>query len=64
MQGDGDKPVTGSDRDPIPQRRQAFGYDAEYSIDGTHFLKEIIDILNNDLKWDLHDVVRGSLWSI
>ena len=41
----------------MPLRRQAFGYDAEYSIDGMNFLKEIIDILNDDLHWDLHDVV-------
>ena len=57
MKWDGDKPVKAIDRDPIPLRRQAFGYDSEYSIEGMHFLKEIIDILNNDLKWDLHDVV-------
>ena len=48
MKWDGDKPVKAIDRDPIPLRRQAFGYDAEYSIDGMNFLKEIIDILNND----------------
>ena len=57
MKWEGDKPVKAIDRDPINLRRQAFGYDSEYSIDGMHFLKEIIDILNNDLKWDLHDVV-------
>merc|ERR1711991_548188 len=62
MKWEGDKPVKAIDRDPIPLRRQAFGYDSEYSIDGMHFLKEIIDILNNDLKWDLHDVVAGGAY--
>ena len=57
MKWDGDKPVKAIDLDPIPLRRQAFGYDTEYSINGMHFLKEIIDILNEDLGWELHDVV-------
>ena len=57
MKWDGDKPVKAIDLDPIPLRRQAFGYDTEYSINGMHFLKEVIDILNNDLGWELHDVV-------
>jgi len=57
MKWEDGKPVKAIDNDPMPLRRQAFGYDAEYSIDGMNFLKEIIDILNDDLHWDLHDVV-------
>jgi len=36
-------------------RRQAFGYDVEYSIDSMEFLKELIDIVN-DLGWEMKDV--------
>ncbi|GIT48504.1 MAG: hypothetical protein Ct9H300mP14_04320 [Gammaproteobacteria bacterium] len=37
-------------------RRQAFGYDVEYSIDSMGFLGEMIDIIEG-LGWNLHDVV-------
>ena len=40
--------VKAIDSDPINgirPRRQAFGYDVEYSLDSMHFLKELIDIL-------------------
>ena len=31
----------------IRPRRQAFGYDVEHTLDSMHFLKEMIDILND-----------------
>ena len=57
--------VKAIDNDPIKgirPRRQAFGYDVEYSLDSMHFLKELIDILN-DLGWMLHDVVAEGAYS-
>lgn len=56
---DDGKPVKAIDNDPakgIRPRRQAFGYDVEYSLDSMSFLKELIDILE-ELGWNLHDVV-------
>lgn len=54
------KPVKALEDDTLPNgtqlRRQAFGYDTEYSIDAMPFLKDMIDILQ-DLGWKLHDVV-------
>ena len=52
------EPVKAIDNDPpqgIRPRRQAFGYDVEYSLDSMHFLKDMIDILG-ELGWNLHDV--------
>ena len=46
----------------IKPRRQAFGYDVEYSIDSMPFLKDMIDILE-DLGWNIHDVVAEGAYS-
>ena len=46
----------------IRPRRQAFGYDVEHSLDSMHFLKELIDILE-ELGWNLHDVVAEGAYS-
>ena len=59
------EPVKAIDNDPpesIKPRRQAFGYDVEYSLDSMHFLKELMDILG-ELGWDLHDVVAEGAYS-
>jgi len=61
------KPVKAFDDDPRPgqgirPRRQAFGYDVEYSLDSMGFLGEMIDILEN-LGWNLHDVVAEGAYS-
>ena len=59
------EPVKAIDNDPpngIKPRRQAFGYDVEYSLDSMHFLKELIDILG-ELGWNLHDVVAEGAYS-
>ena len=59
------KPIKAIDDDPVKgirPRRQAFGYDVEYSIDSMHFLKEMIDILE-ELGWNLHDVVAEGAYS-
>ena len=53
------------DNDPIKgirPRRQAFGYDVEHSLDSMHFLKELINILE-ELGWNLHDVVAEGAYS-
>ena len=45
--GEDGKPIKAIDSDPINgirPRRQAFGYDVEYSLVSMHFLKELIDI--------------------
>lgn len=55
----------GSDLGPskgLRPRRQAFGYDVEFSIDAMGFLKEMIDILQ-DLGWGIHDVVAEGAYS-
>jgi len=61
------QPVKAFDDDPaegegIRPRRQAFGYDVEYSIDAMGFLGELIDILN-DMGWGIHDVVAEGAYS-
>ncbi|MEM7170051.1 MAG: glutamine synthetase [Pseudomonadota bacterium] len=61
------QPVKAFDDDPMPgeglrPRRQAFGYDVEYSIDSMGFLGELIDILEV-LGWNLHDVVAEGAYS-
>ncbi len=61
------KPVKAMDNDPQPgeglrPRRQAFGYDVEYSIDSMGFLGDMIDVLE-DLGWNLHDVVAEGAYS-
>lgn len=59
------QPVKAIDNDPadgIRPRRQAFGYDVEYSIDSMPFLKDLIDVLEQ-LDWNLHDVVAEGAYS-
>ena len=59
------QPVKAMDNDPangVQPRRQAFGYDVEFSIDSMPFLKDMIDILE-DLGWNLHDVVAEGAYS-
>ncbi len=61
------RPVKAFDNDPtLPSgavpKRQAWGYDAEASIDSMGFLGELIDILG-ELGWDLHDVVAEGAYS-
>ena len=59
------KPVKAIDDDPadgLRPRRQAFGYDVEYSLDSMPFLKDMIDILE-ELGWNLHDVVAEGAYS-
>ena len=59
------KPVKAIDDDPengVRPRRQAFGYDVEYSIDSMPFFKDMIDILE-EMGWNLHDVVAEGAYS-
>ncbi|RBW62543.1 glutamine synthetase family protein [Ruegeria sp. A3M17] len=59
------QPVKAFDDDPadgLRPRRQAFGYDVEYSIDSMPFLKTLIDIIEG-LGWNLHDVVAEGAYS-
>ena len=61
------QPVKAFDDDPLPgegvrPRRQAFGYDIEYSIDSMGFLGSLIDILE-ELGWGLKDVVAEGGYS-
>ena len=66
MKWDEGVPVKAFDDDPrdgkTRVRRQAFGYDVEYSIDSMGFLGEMIDILES-LGWNLHDVVCEGAYS-
>lgn len=66
MKWDNGQPVKAIDNDPrsngLRPRRQAFGYDVEYSIDSMGFLGEMIDILEG-LGWNLHDVVCEGAYS-
>lgn len=67
MRWENGRPVKAIDDDPLPgagvrPRRQAFGYDAEYSLDSMGFLGQMIDILQ-DLGWNLHDVVAEGAYS-
>jgi len=60
-------PVKAYDDDPQPNhglrpRRQAFGYDVEYTLDSMGFLGEMIDILE-ELGWNVHDVVAEGAYS-
>ncbi len=61
------QPVKAFENDPFPgegvrPRRQAFGYDAEFSVDSMGFLGELIDILE-ELGWGLKDVVAEGAYS-
>ncbi len=67
MRWENGRPVKAMDNDPLPgqgvrPRRQAFGYDVEFSIDSMGFLGELIDILE-DLGWNLHDAVAEGAYS-
>jgi len=67
MRWEDGQPVKAIDDDPkegqgLRPRRQAFGYDVEYSIDSMGFLGEMIDTLN-DLGWGLKDVVAEGGYS-
>lgn len=67
MRWEDGKPVKAMDDDPLPgqgmrPRRQAFGYDVEFSIDSMGFLGELIDVLES-LGWNLHDVVAEGGYS-
>ena len=62
---DNGNPVKAIDDDPqdgLRPRRQAFGYDVEYSLDSMPFFKDMIDILE-DLGWNIHDVVAEGAYS-
>lgn len=55
------QPVKGIDDDPVPgkgfrPRRQAFGYDIEYTLNSMPYLADIIEILNG-MGWGLKNVV-------
>ena len=61
------QPVKAFDNDPLPgggvrPRRQAFGYDIEYTVDSMGFLSAVIEILEN-LGWGLKDVVCEGAYS-
>lgn len=61
------QPIKAIDNDPLTvsglrPRRQAFGYDAEYSLDSMSFLGDLIDILGQ-LGWGLRDVVAEGAYS-
>lgn len=61
------QPVKAFENDPFPgegvrPRRQAFGYDAEFSVDAMGFLGDLIDILES-LEWGLKDVVAEGAYS-
>ena len=62
------QPVKAFDDDPHPSTggvrpaRQAWGYDAEASIDSLPYMRELIDILV-ELDWDLHDTVAEGAYS-
>lgn len=61
------RPVKAFDDDPrqaggLRPRRQAFGYDAEFSLDAMPFLSVLIEMLN-ELGWGLTDVVAEGAYS-
>ena len=61
------QPVKAFENDPLPgegvrPRRQAFGYDVEFSVDSMGFLGDLIDILE-ELGWGLKDVVAEGAYS-
>jgi len=67
MRWENGQPVKAIDDDPavgegLRPRRQAFGYDVEYSIESMGFLGEMIDILNG-LGWGVKDVVAEGAYS-
>lgn len=61
------QPVKAFESDPMPgeglrPRRQAFGYDVEFTADSMGFLGDLIDILE-ELDWGLKDVVAEGAYS-
>ncbi len=61
------RPVKAFDDDPplgkgLRPRRQAYGYDLEFSLDAVPFLSEIIDMLNG-MGWGLKNVVCEGAYS-
>lgn len=61
------QPVKAFETDPLPgegvrPRRQAFGYDVEFSADSMGFLGDLIDTLEG-LGWGLKDVVAEGAYS-
>jgi glutamine synthetase len=61
------RPIKAFDNDPPPglrfrPRRQAFGYDAEFSLDAMPYLGEIIDHMNG-LGWQVKNVVCEGAYS-
>ncbi|WP_299560462.1 glutamine synthetase [uncultured Mycolicibacterium sp.] len=61
------RPVKAFDTDPqqpggLRPRRQAYGYDAEHSLDAMPFLKDLMDMLEG-LGWGLKDVVAEGAYS-
>jgi glutamine synthetase len=61
------QPVKAFENDPLPNeglrpRRQAFGYDVEFTADSMGFLGDLIDILE-ELDWGLKDVVAEGAYS-
>lgn len=61
------RPVKAIDDDPVPgegfrPRRQAFGYDIEYSLDSMPFLAEVVELLNG-MGWGLKNVVCEGAYS-
>ncbi len=61
------QPVKAFESDPLDgeglrPRRQAFGYDVEFSVDAMGFLGELMDILG-ELDWGLKDVVAEGAYS-
>ncbi|MGB6907206.1 MAG: hypothetical protein WBE04_08850 [Methyloceanibacter sp.] len=61
------QPVKAIDDDPAPgegfrPRRQAFGYDVEYSLDSMPFLADVVEYLNG-MGWGLKNVVCEGAYS-
>lgn len=61
------QPVKAIDDDPVPgngfrPRRQAFGYDIEYSLDSMPFLADVVQHLNT-MGWGLKNVVCEGAYS-
>lgn len=56
------KAIDDEPKDGLRVRRQAFGYDVEYSLDSMPFFKDMIDIVE-DLGWNMHDVVAEGAYS-
>jgi len=65
--GENGQPVKAIDDDPAPgqglrPRRQAFGYDSEYSLDSIDYLGDLMKYINS-MGWDLKNVVCEGAYS-